>query len=110
MSPTGLGTLRKPWARIDRRLAAGSLLNVSFADNFPILKAGGRKLLVLSAETPRNGSRMGSADRLLGAGYITVGSICTVAGFYFLVRHLMNLNPLANVYRVDWQQCVWPGS
>eukprot|EP00746_Dinoflagellata_sp_MGD_P018887 gnl/MRDRNA2_/MRDRNA2_143821_c0_seq1.p1 gnl/MRDRNA2_/MRDRNA2_143821_c0~~gnl/MRDRNA2_/MRDRNA2_143821_c0_seq1.p1 ORF type:complete len:409 (+),score=42.62 gnl/MRDRNA2_/MRDRNA2_143821_c0_seq1:110-1336(+) len=79
-----VGVVRKPWAVIRQALPAGTVVNVSFVDRYPVHSFLGRKLLVLSTESWTGSSNPG-AEILLGWGHVGLGVCATLLGLWYLI-------------------------
>jgi hypothetical protein len=79
-----VGVLRKPWGVIRKPLPAGTAINVSFVDRYPVHSFHGRKLLVLSTESWTGSSNPGT-EFLLGWGHIGLGVCATLLGLWYLI-------------------------
>lgn len=84
-SPGGaVGLMRKPWAVIRKALPAGTVVNISFVDRYPVHSFKGRKVLVLSTETWTGSSNPGT-EVLFGWGHIGLGICTTLLGLWYLI-------------------------
>lgn len=92
MRIAGLPSFRKLWGMVDTPLKAGTRLNISFADNFPVLGFHGRKALVISTS-----SALGGRNDFLGYGYIVVGGVCVIFGLVYFYRNKVKPRNLGDV-------------
>lgn len=88
MRVAGLPTFRKLWGKIDKKISAGTKIQVHIQSRFPVTMYYGRKSIVLTTTSP-----LGGRNDFLGIGYIAVGSFCLIFGGIFLIRNLARLGP-----------------
>lgn len=95
-----LGAVRKRWAVIRTALPAGTVVNVSFVDRYPVNSFQGRKLLVLSTESWTGSSNQGT-EFLFGWGHIGLGVCASLLGFWYLLAIWYHGQDLANTNFLD---------
>lgn len=78
------GALRKPWAVIRKPLAAGTIINVSFVDRYPVNAFQGRKLIVLCTES-WTGSSSVQTEFLFGWVHLGLGACATLLGLWYFL-------------------------
>jgi hypothetical protein len=95
MRIAAMSDFRKLWGRIEQDVPPGnysiSITNSTFMINvdYNLSKINGEKYFVLSTS-----NFFGSKSNFLSISYISVGSVCCLMGFLFLMRKLSKKNKL----------------
>lgn len=78
-------------------IAAGTKIQFSISNQFPVRGFNGQKALVLSTA-----SVLGGKNPFLGYAYITVGAICLFLAFAFQVKHYLSPRTLGDMTYFAW--------